>query len=73
MAEKKLTKKFGQKRDFKSEEKKTYKEPVKSNRRQQMKNASLKKWLQRRLKNHSVRCMENVADVSFWICLMRSN
>ena len=50
MAEKKLTKKFGQKRDFKSEEKKT-----------------------KNQRNHFVRYMENVVDVSFWICHMRSS
>lgn len=83
MAEKKLTKKFGQKRDFKSEEKKTknntymkkktYKEPVKKQQKTTDEKCEPKKVASKKTENHSVRCTENVADVSFWICLMRSN
>ena len=73
MAEKKTGKKFVQKPKFRNEKKyKTDKTEVKKYNTFGKKKAEKKNCCKIR-ENHFVRYMENVVDVSFWICHMRSS
>ena len=72
MAEKKTGKKFVQKPKFRNEKKyKTDKTEVKKYKTFGKKKAEKK--IVENQRNHFVRYMENVVDVSFWICHMRSS
>lgn len=73
MAEKKTGKKFVQKPKFRNEKKyKTDKTEVKKYNTFGKKKAE-KKIVVKIREIHFVRYMENVVDVSFWICHMRSS
>lgn len=72
MAEKKTGKKFVQKPKFRNEKKyKTDKTEVKKYNTFGKKKAEKK--IVVKSEKHFVRYMENVVDVSFWICHMRSS